>query len=116
LFFLGLSGLGLSSSANAAGLSPASIGHDQLAINGKSGVTHVQWGYGGWGPGWGWRGGWGPGWGWRGPGWYGGGWGWRGWPVGLGYGLAYPAWGYRRWGYGGCGGCGGCGYGGCGGW
>jgi hypothetical protein len=116
LFFLGLSGLGISSSASAAGLSPASIGHDQTAINGKSSVVRIQWG--GWyGPGWGWRGGWGPGWGWRGPGWYGGGWGWRrGWgaPVGIGYGLGYPGWGYRGWGYGGCG-YGGCGYGGCGG-
>src|SRR6516162_1370845 len=119
LFFLGLSGLGLSS-ANAAGLSPLSAGHDQTAMSGKSSVTKIQWGWrGGWGPGWGWRGGWGPGWGWRGPGWYGGGWGWRpGWgaPVGLGYGFGSPGWGVRSWGYGGCGGCGGCGYGGCGGW
>jgi len=61
LFFLGLSGLGLSS-ANATGLSPLSAGHD----SGKSDVTQVRW-YGG-----GWRGG-----GWRGVGWRGG-WGWRG--------------------------------------
>ena len=49
LFFLGLSGLGLSS-ANAAGLSPMSAGHDQTAMSGKSSVTKIQWG---------WRGGWG---------------------------------------------------------
>ena len=56
LFFLGLSGLGLSS-ANATGLSPLSAGHDQSAMSGKSDVTQVRW-YGG-----GWRGG-----GWRGVG------------------------------------------------
>jgi len=129
LFLLGLSGLS-SPSANAAGLSPASAGHDQTAISGKSSVTQVRWYGGGWRGGrWGWRGvGWRRGWGWRGggwgwrrAGWYGGGWGWRrgwgggwGWPVGaglvgVGYGLGYPGWGYgggygyRRYGYGGCG-------------
>ena len=53
LFFLALSGLGLSS-ANAAGLSPMSAVHDQTAMSGKSSVTKIQWGWrGGWGPGWG---------------------------------------------------------------
>jgi hypothetical protein len=126
LFFLGLSGLGLSS-ANATGLSPLSAGHDQSAMSSKSDVAQVRWYGGGWRGG-GWRGGWGGwrgvgwrggGWGWRRAGWYGGGWGWRrpgwgwGWPVGVGllgvgYGYGYPGWGYAgygypRWGYGGCG-------------
>jgi len=99
LFFIGL----LSSSpASAAGISPASAGHDQTAISGKSSVAQVYWRGGGWrGAGWGggWRGG-----GWRGAGWRGG----WGWPVGaglvgLGLGYGYPGWG-------------GYGYGGCGGW
>ncbi len=117
-FFLGVPGLALSS-ANAAGLSPASAGHDQAVMSGKGDVTQVRWHGGGWRGGWGgwrgagWHGGWGwrgGGWGWRRAGWYGGGWGW---PVGVGllgvgYGYGYPGWGYAgygypRWGYGGCG-------------
>src|SRR6516164_4955980 len=82
LFLLGLSGLS-SPSANAAGLSPASAGHDQTAISGKSSVTQVRW-YGG-----GWRGG-----GWRGVGWRGRGWGWRG----GGWGWRRAGWYGPRWG------------------
>jgi hypothetical protein len=105
LFFLGLPGLALSS-ANAAGLSPASAGHDQAVMSGKGDVTQVRWHGGGWRGagwhgGWGWRGG---GWGWRRAGWYGGGWGWRrpgwgwrraGW-YGGGWGWRRPGWGWRR--------------------
>ena len=54
LFFLGLSALGLSSSASAAGISPLIAGPDQTAISGKSSVTQVYWRGGGWrGGGWG---------------------------------------------------------------
>ena len=52
LLFLGLSALGLSSSANAAGISPLGAGYDQAAISGKSSVTQVRW-VGGWRGGWG---------------------------------------------------------------
>ena len=100
LFFLGLSGLGLSS-ANAAGLSPLARAMTKppspakAALRKFNGAGAADGGQAGDGAVDGDRG-----WGWRGPGWYGGGWGWRqGWgaPVGLGYGLGYPGGGYGSW-------------------